>query len=333
MRARCFGEVRMLMAGQAAADLEHLLAPLDVRQSRDARVGLHVVEGLTRILQVGDHRADFERLVPHRLLESLALKVLPQSEESRHLGGGTEVLRVPQPRIEPIEPHLAGNVPERRANLRQRARGLWILEQRGELMAAGRKLGVITRDRIAFDHLAETIPRLAAVRARTNILDPADRGGAERGQTGIGGEGLGHLVVIGRQPHVRADPLVGPRPAVDLVASVAAVLADQVIAFDELRGRRLGKPLARLEIDHLMVAFQAARLLEPLRQHRIDPVVVVEPTMFVMPFMPLLGRVGRVGGPLEARRTPLPLMADRAAEGLHRMRTGRAHKEIELRMR
>ena len=294
MRARRFGEVRMLMAGQAAADLEHLLAPLDVGEGRDARVGLHVVKGLTRILQVGDHRADFEWLVPHRLLESLALEVLPQSEEPRHLGGGTEVLRVPQPGIEPIEPHLAGDVPERRANLRQRARGLGILEERGELMAAGRKLGVVTSDRIALDHLAETIPRLAAVRARTNILDPADCGGAERGQTGIGGEGFGHLVVVGRQPHVRADPLVGPRPAVDLVASVAAVLADQVITFDELRGGRLGKPLARLEIDHLMVAFQAARLLEPLRQHRIDPMVVVEPAMFVMPFMPLLGRVWRV---------------------------------------
>ena len=333
MRARRFGEVRMLMAGQAAADLEHLLAPLDVGEGRDARVGLHVVEGLTRILQVGDHRADFERLVPHRLLESLALKVLPQSEESRHLGGGTEVLRVPQPGIEPIEPHLAGDVPERRANLRQRARGLWILEERGELMAAGRKLGVVTRDCIAFDHLAETIPRLAAVRARTNILDPADRGGAERGQTGIGGEGLGHLVVVGRQPHVRADPLVGPRPAVDLVTAIATVLADEVIALDELRCGRLGKPLARLEIDHLMVALQAARFLESLRQHRVDPVVVVEPAMFDVPFMPLLGRVGRVRGPLEARRTPLPLVADRAAEGLHRMRTGRAHKEIELRMR
>ena len=294
MRARRFGEVRMLMAGQAAADLEHLLAPLDVGEGRDARVGLHVVKGLTRILQVGDHRADFEWLVPHRLLESLALEVLPQSEEPRHLGGGTEVLRVPQPGIEPIEPHLAGDVPERRANLRQRARGLGILEERGELMAAGRKLGVVTSDRIALDHLAETIPRLAAVRARTNILDPADCGGAERGQTGIGGEGFGHLVVVGRQPHVRADPLVGPRPAVDLVASIAAVLADQVITFDELRGGRLGKPLARLEIDHLMVAFQAARLLEPLRQHRIDPMVVVEPAMFVMPFMPLLGRVWRV---------------------------------------
>ncbi len=140
-------------------------------------------------------------------------------------------------------------------------------------------------------------------------------------------------MVVGGQPHVGADSLVRARPAVDFMAAVAAVLADEVIALDKLRSGRFGEPLARLEIDNLMVALQAARLLEPLRQHRVDPVVVASPAVLIVPFMPLLRRVGRVRRPHEAGRTPLSLMADRAAERLHRMRTGRAHEEIEFGMR
>ena len=284
----------MLMAGQAATNLKHLLAPLNVREGRDPRVLLHIFKGLARPLQVGDHRADFERFVPHRFLQTLALEVLPEAKEPRHLCGRTEFLRVPQPRIEPIEADLAGDVSQRRANLRQCARGLGILEKRRKLVAAGRQFGLITCGRIAFDHLAEAFPRRPAIRTRPHILYPARGGGAERSQSGVGGEGFGDLVIVGSQPHVRANPLVGPRPAVDLMASVAAVLADEVIALDQLRSGRLGEPFARFEIDHLVVALQAARLLESLRQHRVDPVVVVEPAVFDMPFMPLFGRVWRV---------------------------------------
>ena len=171
-----------------------------------------------------------------------------------------------------------------------------------------------------------------AVGSRANVGHPAGDGLPHVLEAGIGGEGLGHLVVVRLETHVGADSLLGSGPAVDLVASVAAVLPDEVIALDELWRWWLGELLARLEIDHLVVALQAARLLEPLRQHRLDPVVVVEPAMLIMPLVGLFGRVGRVRRPLEARGAPLPLMADRAAEVLHGMRARIAHEEVEPRV-
>ena len=171
------------------------------------------------------------------------------------------------------------------------------------------------------------------VGARPHVAHPADERVSHLLQGRIGGQRLGGLVIRRLDPHVRADPLVGSRPPVDLVAAVAAVLADQVIALHELRRRRLRELLARLEVDHLVMALQAARLLEPLRQHREDPVVVVEPAVLVVPLVRLLGRVRSVRGPLEAGGTALPLMADGAAEVLHRVRTRVAHEQVEPRVR
>ena len=179
VRARRLGEVGVLMAGQAATHLHHLLTSLDIGGSGDPGIRLHIFKRLARTLHVRDHRADFERLVSHRFLETLALEMLPETEEPRHLRGRTEVLRVPQPCVEPVKADLAGNVPQRWANLGQRARRLWILEERGELMAAGRQLGIGPRGCVAFDHVAEPFPRLTAVRTRPHVLHPARGGGAE----------------------------------------------------------------------------------------------------------------------------------------------------------
>ena len=328
--ARRLREVGMLVAGQAAPDLEHLLAALDVGSGRDALVGGDILERRARSLQVGDHGADLERLIPHRFLEALPLEVLPEAEEPRHLRARPEVLGIPQPRVEPVEAHLAGDVSQRRPHLGQRARGFRIFEERGERVRPGREL-LLTAG-ITLDHLAEPLPRLTAIGARPHLLDPARHRRPHVRQPGVAGDRLGHLVVIRCQPHVGADPLAGTRPAVDLVAAVAAVLPDEVVALDELRRRRLGEPLAGLEVDDLMVTLQAARFLEPLGQHREDPVVVVEPPVLIVPLMPLFRRIGRVRGPLEARRAALPLVADRAPERLHRVRAGGAHEQVEPRV-
>ena len=116
------------------------------------------------------------------------------------------------------------------------------------------------------------------------------------------------------------------------MTAVAAILPNQLIPLDELGRGGLGKLLARLQIHHLVMTLQTARLLEAIGQHRQNPVVVVEPAILRMPGMGLLGRVGSVRSPLETRGTPLALVADRAAEVLHRMRTRIAHEEVEPRM-
>ena len=172
-----------------------------------------------------------------------------------------------------------------------------------------------------------------AVGPGADVGHPAGEGLAHVLEAGIGSEGLGHLVVRRLDPHVGPDPLFRSGPTVDLVAAVAAVLPDQVIALDQLGGGRFGKLLARFKIDDLVVALQAARLLEPRRQHRLDPVVVVEPAVLIVPLVGLLGRVWGVRRPLEARGAALPLVADRAAEVLHRVRARIAHKEVEPGMR
>ena len=185
---------------------------------------------------------------------------------------------------------------------------------------------------IAFERFTEPGASDRAVGTRTDLFHPTLRRGSQRRQAGIGRDRLGDLVVVRGQPHVGADPFLRARVAVDFVASVTAVLTDQVIALHQLGGWRLREAFRRLEIDHLMMALQAARLLKSLRQHRIDPVMVVEPTIFVVPLVPLLGGVGSMRRPFEAGGAPLPLMADGAAECLHWMGAGRPHKQIQPRM-
>ena len=95
--ARRLGEVGMLVAGQTAAHLKHLLTAFNVGRGRDAVILLHVVEGGAGREHVVDHRANLDRLIPLRFLEPLALEVLPQAEEPRHLRRGAEVLRIAEP--------------------------------------------------------------------------------------------------------------------------------------------------------------------------------------------------------------------------------------------
>ena len=292
--AHRFGEISMLMAGQAATNLHHLFAPFEIGRRSDAGIGLHVFKRLARTLQVGDHRANLKRLVPHGLLQALALEMLPEPEEPRHLRRRPEILWITQPGVKPVKTNLAGHVTQRRPHLRERARGFGILEKAGELMTARRKLGNITRGRIAVDEISKTFPRLAPVRARTDILHPASCCWAKGREASVGGERLGDLVVIGRQTHVGPDPLVWAGPAVDFVAPVAAILANQLIALDEFGRGGFRKSFAGFEINDLVVALQAARFLEPLRKHWINPMMIVSPTILIVPLVPLLGRICRV---------------------------------------
>ena len=178
-------------------------------------------------------------------------------------------------------------MPEARADLGKRARGLGVLQLGGERVGTGGELGVVAGDGVEIEKLPELLPRLPAIGARADLFDEPLDSCAEGFQPWIGGNRLRHFVEVRGDSHVGADALVGAGVAVDLVAAVAAVLADQVVALDELRRGGLGKPLGGLEIDHLMMALQTARLLEPVREHRLNPVMVVEPPVLVMPLVPL----------------------------------------------
>ena len=159
--------------------------------------------------------------------------------------------------------------------------------------------------------------RVVALR---HVVAPAGGLLVELRQAGIGFQLLGRGVVIRFEPQVGADALVGAGEAVDLVATEAAVAANRFIAGDQFRRRRIGIFFARLEIDHVVMAFQAAAFDEPLGKHRPGPVFVAEPVVVVASIFVLDQIVRRVRGPFERRFAPLPLMANRAAELIDRMR-------------
>ena len=172
MRALGLGEVAVLVARQTAADLHHLLAAFHVGLGRDALVGRHVVEGGARAHEIVDHRANLDWLVPLRLFQPLARQMLPQAEEPRHLRRRTEVLGIPQPRIEPVEADLAGHVPQRRPDLGEAAGRLGLLEQRGQLMRTSRQFGLATGGGVAIDGIPQPFAGLRAVGARPHVFDP-----------------------------------------------------------------------------------------------------------------------------------------------------------------
>ena len=139
--------------------------------------------------------------------------------------------------------------------------------------------------------------------------------------------------VVRLDADVRAAAARGAVEAVDLVATEAAVLPNDVDTFDQLRRRRIGETLARLQLRHVEMALQAAAFQEPLGPHREDPVVVAEPAVLVFPLVHFVRIVRRVRGPLEAGRTALPFVADRAAHVHHLVRAERADEQIQARMR
>ena len=330
--ARGFGEVAVLVASKASAHLHDLLAPLDIGSRSDAVPRGNIFKRSAGTLEIGDHRADFDRLVTLRFLQAVTGEVFPEAEETWHFGRRAEVLRIPQPRVEPLEAVLRGNVAQAGADLGESARGVGGLELGGERMRARRELGIDAAGGVEFEEFAELVTGLLPVWAGTDILNDPLHPFPESLEPGVGGDRFSDFMVIRGNAHVGPDALVGAGIAIDLVASVAAVLPDEMVALDELWRGRLGESLARLEIDNLMMTLQATRLLEPVREHRENPVVVVSPPMLVVPLMALRGRVGAVGGPHEARGTSLSLMADRTSEGLHRMGAGRSDEEIETRM-
>ena len=333
MSARRLRKIVVLVAGETAAELHDLPATGHISRSRDPLERRDVVKRRARLREVVHHRTDLDGLVPLRFLELLTLEMAPEPEESRHLGGRPELLWVSHPGVKPVEADLARDIPEARTHLWKRARGLGILEQACQLMRPRRQFRFTSRRRIAIDGISEPAAGLATVRCGTHVRHPAGERVAQFPSARIIRQRLGHLVEVRLHPQVRSDPLVGPGPAVDFMTAVAAVLPDQVVALDQLRRGRIGKPLTGLEIDDLVMTLQTARLLEPLREHRLDPVVVVEPAMVIVPLMPLLGRVRRVGGPRKVRGASLTLVTDRATKVLHRMRAAVAHEEIEPRMR
>src|SRR5262249_32492339 len=73
--------------------------------------------------------------------------------------------------------------------------------------------------------------------------------------------------------------------AADLVAAEAAVLADEVVAAQDL-GRLLPAAVAD-QVGHQVVALDAARLDEASRQHRERPVVERLPAVPLLPLAPL----------------------------------------------
>ena len=82
------------------------------------------------------------------------------------------------------------------------------------------------------------------------------------------------------------------------MAAGAAVLDDPLIARLELR--RLG------DVGDLVVALHAARLDEPLREHREVPVVDLVPVVLLLPFLRLLEAVRRVRGEVKSVPEPWP---------------------------
>ena len=125
-------KIRVLVTRKAASDLNHFLASLNIRSRRDSVsqlvVGLHVLEWLTGPQQVMNHGTDFNRFVPLGFLQALAGEVIPETKKSWHLRGWSEVLGISQPRIEPVEPNLAGHVPQTGAHLRQCAGSFGLLQ-------------------------------------------------------------------------------------------------------------------------------------------------------------------------------------------------------------
>ncbi len=98
----------------------------------------------------------------------------------------------------------------------------------------------------------------------------------------------------------------------DRVAAGAAVLDDPLVASLKLLGLR--------NIGDLVMALQAARLDEPLGQHRIIPVVDLLPAVLLFPSSPSLRVSGRVRGVSEIGAGALAAVADRAAEAVDRVR-------------
>src|SRR5438105_3959802 len=65
---------------------------------------------------------------------------------------------------------------------------------------------------------------------------------------------LRHRKIIRLRPQIRTYAPVGPVEAIHFMAAVAAVLADQVISVRHVRRGRIDVLLARLQLDHVVMA-------------------------------------------------------------------------------
>ena len=120
------------------------------------------------------------------------------------------------------------------------------------------ELAVVAGVGVTKDGVSQPVASHSSIGARANFLCPTNGRFPQLRKAGIILDRGGHLVVIGDEPHVGADPLIGAGVAVDLMAAIAAILSDELVALDELGRRWLGKLLAGLKIDHLVMTLQAA---------------------------------------------------------------------------
>src|SRR6185369_2125141 len=121
--------------------------------------------------------------------------------------------------------------------------------------------------------------------------------------------------------------------AVDFVAAIATVLPNQVIAVGDFRCRCVGEFLARLELDNVVVTLQTGGFGKPPRIHRINPVRIVKPSVFLVPAVHLQRGARSVRGPFEGGGAALAVVANGAGKGLHLVRAGIAEIKVEPRMR
>src|SRR5579859_3806036 len=101
----------------------------------------------------------------------------------------------------------------------------------------------------------------------------------------------------------------------------AAVLADQLVPLEQLRGR-FAEPGIYSQFDHVVMALKARRLTQPLGIHRIFPEMVGGISIFLVPVFADVGGNGGMRRILKTGSRTLAFVAARAAEFLHGVRAG-----------
>ena len=181
-------------------------------------------------------------------------------------------------------------------------------------VAAGTVLGL--RDRVARRVVAALdVEELRHPRGRAEGLGVRDPARDElRRELGLQVAQVRTRTALGREP-------------VDLVAAVAAVALDELVALRDRR-RVFGD-----ELHGALVALHARGLGVLAGEHRVVPVMLLVPVVLLRP-SGLLAHVGRtVVGANEVERFARAAVADRAAEFVERVRRLRAQVEIEARVR
>ena len=229
-------------------------------------------------------------------------QMIGEPEELRHAGTGSEMRWLANPVRQEGCCQLVLDIPQARSSSTHDAWRVDVGQQRHQsvvnIVTKARPAGFIVRSavegRIVRQQLRESMPHTIQFRIIDQACDQLLLGRGKRIVALFGEQLLGHGKVVWFQSQVRPNSLGRPIKAIDLVTAKAAELADQVIALDNLRCWRLRKLLTGSQLGHIVMALQAAGLNEPLRVHRVDPVVIIEPAIVAQPAGSLFWRVGRV---------------------------------------